>query len=282
MDECQVNVEECTKVQVFYNAEHGSATRKIHDLQMDLESKRDQLVRVNQYEGNKAALDAKVEASLAAKQAKLELYEDETNPHIALHGRANEQHDEAADAEFAAYEHYTNLKEELDHLVYWRDVYSKELKLKLFEEACPFLDARVAYHLGRLKNEQITCEFTTVKRLSDGAAREEFNVKVTSTTGGDGFDSLSGGEQQMVSFAVGLALSDLAKSASTHSSSIVILDEPFTELDERNGEAVVEYLTSEVENGQDTVLLISNEETLKGLVPNRIHVVKRKGITNVN
>ena len=135
--------------------------------------------------------------------------------------------------------------------------------------------------MSRLKNEQITCKFTTIKRLSSGAAKEEFNVQVTSATGGGEFDSLSGGEQQMVSFAIGLALSDLAKSASAHSSSIIILDEPFTELDERNGEAVVEYLTSEVESGMDTVLLISNDSALKGLIANRIHVVKRKGVSNV-
>ncbi|MCI0563768.1 MAG: hypothetical protein MN733_35285, partial [Nitrososphaera sp.] len=127
---------------------------------------------------------------------------------------------------------------EAEHLDYWRNVYSADLKLKLFEDACPFLDSRVAYHLEKLKNNQIHAEFSTVKRLATGKSKEDFNIVVWSETGGQGFDSLSGGEQQMVSFAIGLALSDLASSVSSVSSSFLILDEPFSELDARNSEAI--------------------------------------------
>jgi ABC-type dipeptide/oligopeptide/nickel transport system ATPase subunit len=60
-----------------------------------------------------------------------------------------------------------------------------------------------------------------------------------------------------------------------------VLDEPFTELDERNSDSIVTYLNSEVNNGKDTILLISNDESLKGLIANRIHVVKEHGVTHV-
>jgi DNA repair exonuclease SbcCD ATPase subunit len=170
---------------------------------------------------------------------------------------------------------------EYEHLDYWRGVYSKELKLKLFEDACPFLDARTAYHMANLRNEQIHVEFTTIRRLATGKVKEEFNVNVWSETGGTGFDSLSGGEQQMVSFACGLALADLSSSISSGASGFLILDEPFSELDGRNSEAIVDYLTGSLGSGKSTVFLISNEETLKGLVSNRIHVVKSRGVSNV-
>lgn len=173
------------------------------------------------------------------------------------------------------------LLREYEHLDYWRNVYSKELKLKLFEDACPFLDERTTYHLERLKNAQIHVEFSTVKRLATGKPKEEFNVNVWSETGGSGFDSLSGGEQQMVSFAIGLGLSDLARAISSVYSSFIILDEPFSELDARNSESIVEYLTGEMSAGKETMFLISNEETLKGLIPNRINVVKQHGITTI-
>lgn len=173
------------------------------------------------------------------------------------------------------------LNGEVEHLTYWRDVYAKELKLKLFEDACPFLDARVNYHLGRLNNGQLQVKFSTIKRLANGSAKEEFNVHVESKTGGSGFDSLSGGEQQMVSFSIGLGLADLAGRTSSGRSNLLVLDEPFTELDERNSDSIVTYLNSEVNNGKDTILLISNDESLKGLIANRIHAVKEHGVTHV-
>lgn len=171
---------------------------------------------------------------------------------------------------------------EAQHLDYWRNVYAKELKLKLFEEACPFLDARVEHHLKRLNNGQIHVEFSTVKRLATGATKEEFSVNVWSETGGYGFDSLSGGEQQMVSFSIGLGLADLAQRTAAGRSTFLILDEPFAELDARNSESIVQYLSDEVRNGKDTIFLISNDEALKGLVANRIHVVKKHGISGVS
>ena len=85
----------------------------------------------------------------------------------------------------------------------------------------------------------------------------------------------------MVSFAIGLSLADLASRVGGAESGFLILDEPFSELDARNAEAVIAYLTAEVENGRDTIMLISNEESLKGLIHNRIHVIKSGGISNV-
>ncbi|MCI0558892.1 MAG: AAA family ATPase [Nitrososphaera sp.] len=177
---------------------------------------------------------------------------------------------------------YETLQGEAEHLDYWRNVYAKEMKLKLFEEACPFLDSRVTHHLKKLGNGQIHVEFSTIKRLASGAAKEEFNVNVWSETGGYGFDSLSGGEQQMVSFAIGLGLADLAGRAASGRSSFLILDEPFAELDARNSESIVSYLGDEVRNGKDTIFLISNDEALKGLIQERIHVVKKHGISGVS
>lgn len=226
-------------------------------------------------------IDAKLEARTATAQTRLDLAKNEENPYVALYERHAGEEQGAEEALSLASLANAKLTEELDHLKYWKQVYGKDLKLKLFEDACPFLDARTAYHLSALKNSQIHCEFSTIKRLATGATKDEFDVVVWSETGGRGFEALSGGEQQMVSFAIGLSLADLASRVGGAESGFLILDEPFTELDERNAEAVIEYLTEEVKNGKDTVLLISNDEALKGLIQNRIHVVKKAGISNV-
>jgi len=79
--------------------------------------------------------------------------------------------------------------------------------------------------------------------------------------------SLSGGERQIASFAVGLALSELADSISGSPSNLMILDEPFTEMDEVNCENVVNYVTTELTNRKATILLISNDDRMKALIP---------------
>ena len=230
---------------------------------------------------SREVIDNKIANAESASRARLEMAETEENPHVAVFERHKAEVAVAEGQVASATTKHTKLSEELDHLLYWKDVYGRELKLKLFEDACPFLDAQTQYHLAALKNQQIHCEFSTIKRLATGAIKEEFDVVVWSETGGRGFDSLSGGEAQMVSFAVGLALADLANRVGGSESGFLVLDEPFTELDDRNAEAVIEYLTAEIEKGRDTVMLISNEESLKGLIHNRIHVVKKDGISNV-
>lgn len=247
------------------------------ELQAFQEEKTMALERQNQINKLKQPLQS---AQLFLEE-KLKLAKEEKNPHTKqVKDHENKVHI-SEKAEEGARSTMENLKRELEHLIYWRDIYSKELKLKLFEDACPFLDARTAFHLGRLKNQQLHAKFTTIKRLASGAAKEEFNVEVNSDTGGEGFDSFSGGEQQMVSFAIGLALSDLSSRTASGRSLFVILDEPFSELDARNSEAIVEYLVEEMCKDKETVFLISNEEALKGLVSNRIHVVKKQGVSNV-
>jgi DNA repair exonuclease SbcCD ATPase subunit len=173
------------------------------------------------------------------------------------------------------------LSAEIAHLEYWENVYAKELKLKMFEECCAFLDASTVRHLKGLRNEQFTVQFSTVKRLADGSFKDEFAVTVRSETGGGEFESLSGGEQQMVSFAIGLALADLAACKTAAKPEFLIMDEPFSELDERNSEAIVDYLTGDFGKDRDTLLLISNEASLQGLIPERIHVIKQGGVSNV-
>ena len=167
--------------------------------------------------------------------------------------------------------------EEIKHVEHWFKVYGHDIRIKLFETVCNFLDEQTNIYLKQLKNPQLRVQFSTVKRLASGEVKEDFNVRVYSEKGGEGFDTLSGGEQQIVSFAIGKALGDLSKSQTKGNSDFQILDEPFSMLDPRNCEALVEFLGKE----KGTIMLISNDENLMNLVPERLHVEKYKGITRV-
>jgi DNA repair exonuclease SbcCD ATPase subunit len=281
IEEAKINYDQSETAQLYYSEQARQAQEQVHILRLKRDRLEKDLVRQSDHDRDKKVIDSKAAAAIEIAKSRLAYAKEKINPYAETYQRLESEIMEAKKEQTAAFQTDFALRAELEHLLHWRDVYGKELKLRLFEDACPFLDSRTEYHLGRLSNSQIHCEFTTVKRLANGTAKEEFNVNVWSETGGRGFDSLSGGEQQMVSFAVGLALSDLSSSQAGATSGFLILDEPFTELDARNGEAVVEYLTTEVEGGRDTILLISNDEALKGLIPNRIHVVKERGVTEV-
>jgi DNA repair exonuclease SbcCD ATPase subunit len=254
--EAETQHKECVRVWEYYNGERKKHANTISAAREVILQYQQQLNARQEYDRAKENLIAREEAASAKAQANLTEAENAENPHLAIALRIQAEHKQAEEALADVKQREETLSEEWGHLVHWRSIYGKEMKLKLFEDACPVLDDRTAYHLGRLNNPQIHCDFSTVKRLATGETKEEFDVTVWSETGGHGFVTGS-------------------------TSDFLILDEPFTELCPKNAEAVSDYLTAEIEQGRDTILLISNDEALKGLIPDRIHVEKRSGVSNV-
>lgn len=205
---------------------------------------------------------------------------DRDNPFVGRIKKLSDRVEALRKEEETTADYVNQLREERNHLSFWVQMFSKDLKLMFVNEAAPYLQSRINHHLAHLGNPQISVEIGTVKELSTGT-KDELDFRVWSTTGGLGYHALSGGEQQVVRFATGLGLSDLAATQAVGDSSLLILDEPFTRLDPRNFEAVVNYLTGDLGKQRSTILLISNDVSLMSLVPNRVHVVKERGVTRV-
>ena len=168
-----------------------------------------------------------------------------------------------------------------DHYKFWAEAYGTDLKTMIFEQVCPFLERKANQFLRDLQNEQIKVKFRTVKVLKSGEARDKFCVTAASDTGSQVFELFSGAEQQLTSFAVGMALSELASMQVEGSSQFMILDEPFLYQSPENCERIVNFVTTHLVGEKATILLISNEDNLVNLVPNRVHVVKKKGVTSI-
>jgi len=171
------------------------------------------------------------------------------------------------------------LQEEKTVVSRWKKAYGKDIPLILFNMACPFLEEKTNEYLSLLNNGQITVKIDTIKELKSGEERRDFSISVRSDTGGSIYSLLSGGEQQIVNFAASLALSDLAEAQWQGSSKFAILDEPFTNLDPRNSDNVLNFLTTHFLKKKKTVILISNEERLKQSIPNKIELTKKNGMT---
>lgn len=176
-----------------------------------------------------------------------------------------------------------SLKDELMTVAFWEKAFNLDFRNFLIEKSCPFLEERASKHIREMGQPHLQINFSTDKELKSGDHKVSFNASVKNLNGGaSGYDSLSGGEQQFVSFATWLAFSDLISHVNGFDSNIMILDEPFMFLDSSNAEKLVSYINNYLVKIKDTVLLVSNESSIKDLFPQKITVIKEKGISRLN
>lgn len=207
--------------------------------------------------------------------------EKEENPFATALDHLDKEYEATGGALHNAREALKLLQEDQEAVSIWDRAFSHDIRSLMLDDACPFLEDKTNAYLKDLGNPQIKVKFSTSKELKSGEKRNEFNISVASETGGETFDLLSGGEQQLCGFSVGLGLAALANTQVEGPSNILILDEPFMALSQRNSENIVNFLTEKLSKNKSTVLLISNEPTLKEMIPNRIHIVKDKGISRM-
>jgi DNA repair exonuclease SbcCD ATPase subunit len=206
---------------------------------------------------------------------------EENNPHLTAYERSRSAcaHKDLLLSE--AKKKLDEIDKQLNHLRFWERAFSVEIRNYLLAQVCDFLNAKANEFISKLGNSQITIDFSTDKLQASGEVKNEFNVKVTSATGGGDYALLSGGEQALTSFAIGLALASLAESQTVGSCGFMVLDEPFTNLGPTNCERLVQFLRTELETKKETILLISNESPLRDLISNHIEVVKHEGTTSL-
>lgn len=279
LTEAARNIEAAREAWVYWQGEDEKILNKINELNRALDMHAAHIGKRRSIEDKINVYMSKIGSQTEVLKAQIEELNKDANPFSIEVEKLSKEVSKLEKEEKAQKKSLKRFEREREDLLFWHNMYGKDLKLRIFEAACPFLDARTAHYLTALGNDQIHVEFSTVKRLASGDAKEEFSVRAWSDTGGASYGSLSGGEKKITSFAIGLALADLAASQTSGNTDFLILDEPFEQLDERNSEAIVHYLKDGC--GKSTVLLISNEDHLKQLVPNRIHVVKRRGVSNI-
>ncbi len=217
----------------------------------------------------------------AALVSKLSLLKDTPNP-FSKPVVISREEVEKENAISITYRDIRNVEEDIrNHYLFWDNAFSKDLKTMLFNQVCPFLEAKTNGYLAELNNGQIKVSFSTTKVMKSGDEKDEFCVTARSSTGSTTFQLFSGAEKQLTSFAVGMALSDLAALQTSGASKFMILDEPFLYQSPENCENIVNFITTHKVGKNMTVLLISNEDNLINLIPNRVHVVKRNGVSSL-
>jgi DNA repair exonuclease SbcCD ATPase subunit len=261
----------------------GQLEQAIREAQAQQVLASENIRKLNQIDLEIAQLEAtRNNNNLAILRQKLESVRLEVNPYEHLYNN----NASTLKGVMGSLGHHKARLAEIDNdrkaLEFWQTAFNKELKNEFLDQVCPFIEAKTNLHLGGIGNGQIKVKVSTSKTLKSNDSRSEFTVSVASATGGASYDALSGGEKQIVNFSFGLALADLAAVQVDGPSYFMVLDEPFVCLDARNSEFLIGYLGSYLAGKKETILLISNEETLKALVPNKIQVTKENGVSRID
>ena len=174
------------------------------------------------------------------------------------------------------------LADKLDYLRFWEDGFgAKGIRSLLLDHATPAINAAAADYLEILSGGCATMEFHTTKQLKNGETRDDFHVEVKYENGAGDYRKISGGERQRPNLAAMFAIGDLAANRSPSPIMLRLLDEPFDNLDGLGAEQVVHLLQTKIVPKCGTVLVMTHDDNLKSLIPNRLIVTKEHGISRV-
>jgi DNA repair exonuclease SbcCD ATPase subunit len=133
------------------------------------------------------------------------------------------------------------------------------VRAQILDTVTPTLNAQTADYLSALSDGAIQATWSTLTKAAGGDLKEKFSIEVTSSTGGDSFLSLSGGEKRKVRLATALALQDLVASRATQPLSLWIGDEVDDALDPAGLERLMTILERKARE-RGTVLIISHND----------------------
>lgn len=131
------------------------------------------------------------------------------------------------------------------------------VRAHILDTVTPLLNARTAEYLNHLSDGNLSATWSTIGKTAKGDLREKFNIEVTSTTAGESFSSLSGGEKRKVRLACALALQDLVASRASKPIELFIGDEIDHALDPAGLERLMGVLEMKAKE-RGTVLVISH------------------------
>ena len=156
------------------------------------------------------------------------------------------------------------------------EVYSNTgVRAHILDTVTPYLNARTADYLSQLSDGNLEAIWTTLSSTSKGELREKFNIAVTSKTGGDKYNLLSGGEKRKVRLATNMALQDLVSSRASKPLDLYIGDEIDHALDVSGLERLMALLEAKAKT-QGTVLVVSHNE-LSDWIRDSLTIVKEGG-----
>lgn len=161
-----------------------------------------------------------------------------------------------------------------------KKVFGKEgVRQHVLDTITPVLNDRTARYLHALSDGKLSAVWTTLSATKKGEVKENFNIKVSNSAGGNSFASLSGGEKRKVRVACCLALQELVASRATKPIELFVADEVDHALDDAGVERLIGVLNEKAKSCK--TLLVISHNPLRNWIDNVIQVVKKDGYSTI-
>ena len=161
-----------------------------------------------------------------------------------------------------------------------KQVFGKEgVRQHVLDTVTPVLNDRTARYLNALSDGKLSAIWTTLSTTKKGEVKENFNIKVSNSVGGNSFASLSGGEKRKVRVACCLALQELVASRATKPIELFVADEVDHALDDAGVERLISVLNEKAYSCK--TLLVISHNPLRNWIDNVIQVVKKDGYSTI-
>jgi DNA repair exonuclease SbcCD ATPase subunit len=218
-------------------------------------------------------------ASIRAQQCKE--IEGEDNPWVEIVANVDEYIEKLGTEKESFKGFLEEYDEEFKNLSFWRTAFSRQgIRSFLLDKIVPFLNERVSHYLGILTDGGITAKFSTVKQLSSGEYRENFNIEVINRHASESYEGNSGGEKRRIDLAVALAFNDFLASRSGKRFNILLLDEVFEGVDSEGLYYVIKVL-EDLARRKSSVFVITHRDELKSYFSDEILVKRESGLSLV-
>lgn len=161
-----------------------------------------------------------------------------------------------------------------------KQIFGKEgVRQHVLDTVTPVLNDRTARYLNALSDGKLSAIWTTLSATKKGEVKENFNIKVSNSVGGNSFASLSGGEKRKVRVACCLALQELVASRATKPIELFVADEVDHALDDAGVERLIGVLNEKAFSCKS--LLVISHNPLRNWIDNVIQVVKKDGFSTI-
>lgn len=161
-----------------------------------------------------------------------------------------------------------------------KQIFGKEgVRQHVLDTVTPVLNDRTARYLNALSDGKLSAIWTTLSATKKGEVKENFNIKVSNSVGGNSFASLSGGEKRKVRVACCLALQELVASRATKPIELFVADEVDHALDDAGVERLIGVLNEKAFSCK--TLLVISHNPLRNWIDNVIQVVKKDGYSTI-
>lgn len=141
------------------------------------------------------------------------------------------------------------------------------------------LEATSNKYLSKFTYKPTIIKFITQKIDTKGQPKETLDVEIITPSGASAFDSLSGGEQFRVAFAIRLALSSIQAKRLGGELQLLLLDEVSSSLD-KNGLETFVSIIKELQKSMK-IMVITHDDALKEHFSSIILVKNRDGVSTV-